>query len=80
MTGTMRTILLYLGLATVVLGQTGMLEGPRVAISPQPNSNFTSDAYSIGFPAGSCQDVPAQLLGNVRSFQPHGGTYCELYE
>jgi hypothetical protein len=57
-----------------------MPAGPSVMISRHPYANTTTDALGLDPVALECQNVPPDYLGQIRSFQPFGGTYCEMFE
>jgi hypothetical protein len=54
--------------------------GPSVVISRNPYANTTTNALGLEFLASECQNVPPAYLGQIRSFQPFGATYCEMFE
>jgi hypothetical protein len=76
----MQIILSITGLAMSSLCLALMPAGPSVMISRHPYANTTTDALGLDPVALECRNVPLDYLGQVRSFQPSGGTYCEMFE
>jgi hypothetical protein len=76
----MHIILSITGLAMSSLCLAQMSGGPSVMISRHPYANTTTDALGLEFVALECQNMPPDYLGQIRSFQPFGGTYCEMFE
>lgn len=73
-------ILSITGLTMSSLCLAQMPGGPSVVISRHPYANTTTDALGLELVALECQNVPLDYLGQIRSFQPFGGTYCEMFE